>query len=86
MWFLGCSCLALALLLALHFDPTEPLGALLFRADPAALGAAQAGIQRYLAPWLWDDVVLRVIERPAWVLPAALGAILLLLRGMFGRA
>ena len=56
-----------------------PLGAALFRYDPAVLNTAQAGIQRYVAPALWDDVALPLLEQPSWVLPAALGAALLLL-------
>ena len=59
-----------------------PLGQTLFRYDPALLNTAQAGIQRYASPALWDSGVLPLLERPAWVLPAALGALLLMLRGL----
>jgi hypothetical protein len=59
-----------------------PLGQTLFRYDPALLNTAQAGIQRYASPALWDDGVLPLLERPSWVLPAALGALLLMLRGL----
>ncbi len=54
-----------------------PLGAALFRYDPALLNTAQAGIQRYLSPALWDEAVLPLLERPSWVLPAVGGAMLL---------
>ena len=59
-----------------------PLGAALFRYDPALLNIAQAGIQRYLLPALWDEAALPLLERPAWVLPVALGVLLLVLHGL----
>jgi hypothetical protein len=59
-----------------------PLGEALFRYDPALLNTAQAGIQRYFSPALWDDAALPLLEQPSWVLPVALGAILLLLHGL----
>ena len=58
------------------------LGEALFRYDPARLNTAQAGIQRYLSPALWDDAALPLLEQPSWVLPVALGAVLLLLHGL----
>lgn len=54
----------------------------MFRYDPALLNAAQAGIQRYVSPALWDDAALPLLERPSWVLPVALGVVLLLLHGL----
>ena len=62
-----------------------PLGETLFRYDPAVLNTAQAGIQRYVSPALWDEAFLPLLERPAWALPAALGAFLLMLRGLLRR-
>ena len=59
-----------------------PVGEALFRYDPAFLNTAQAGIQRHVSPALWDYGVLPLLERSAWVLPAALGASLLMLRGL----
>ena len=71
----GAAALALGFLLGW----TAPLGEVLFRYDPAVLNTAQAGIQRHLSPALWDGVALPLLERPSWVLPAALGAFLLAL-------
>ncbi len=51
----------------------DPLGAVLFRLDPGILNLAQAVVQRYLLPMLWDDVLLPVLEAPAFVAPAVLG-------------
>ncbi len=59
-----------------------PLGEALFRYDPGLLNTAQAGIQRHVSPALWDGAALPLLERPPWVLPAALGALLLILRGL----
>lgn len=86
MRFLGWSLLGLALVLALHVGVAEPLGAALFRLDPALLNTAQAGLQRQVAPWAWNDVVLPVIEQPVWLPPAVLGAVFLLLARAFRRA
>jgi hypothetical protein len=54
----------------------DPLGALVFRLDPSWLSLVQAGVQRYLLPMLWDDVLLPVLEAPAFVAPAVLGVVL----------
>ena len=59
-----------------------PLGEALFRYDPALLNTAQAGIQRHVSPALWDEAALPLLERPTWVVPVALGALLLLLYGL----
>ena len=57
-----------------------PLGAALFRYDPALLNVSQAVVQRYVSPILWDEVALPLLERPSWVVPVAFGALLLALR------
>jgi hypothetical protein len=57
-----------------------PLGQIWFEIDPPSLNMTQAGIQRHVAPWLWDDVVQPLLEMPAWPLLAGLGLVLLWLR------
>ena len=74
---IGVLLLAAALALGFLTGWTTPLGEALFRYDPGLLNTAQAGIQRHVAPALWDEVALPLLERPSWVLPAALGALLL---------
>jgi hypothetical protein len=74
--------LAIGLVLGFLAGWDTPLGGALFRYDPALLNTAQAVIQRYVAPAIWDDAVLPLLERPSWVLPVALGALLLMLRGL----
>ncbi|MBP0462851.1 hypothetical protein J5Y09_02900 [Roseomonas sp. PWR1] len=69
---------ASALMLALTLGAWWPLGALLFRINPAALNSLQAGVQRYLFPELWDGLFVPLLNTPAWVLPALIGACFLL--------
>jgi hypothetical protein len=57
-----------------------PLGQLWFEIDPPSLNLAQAGIQRHVAPWLWEDVVQPLLELPAWPVLAGHGTVLLALR------
>jgi len=42
------------------------LGELWFELHAASLNAAQAGIQRYIAPWLWEPVIATVLLWPGW--------------------
>ncbi|MFN6955053.1 MAG: hypothetical protein ACK4PG_09680 [Acetobacteraceae bacterium] len=54
----------------------ESLGAVVYSLDPPLLNTMQSGVQRNISPWLWDDVIVPVLEQPAWLLPALLGAAL----------
>jgi hypothetical protein len=63
----------------------DPLGAVLFRLDPGLLNLVQAVVQRYLLPMIWDDLLLPVLEAPAWVVPAILGGAMTLFGWMRGR-
>lgn len=78
MRILGFLMLALAAGLAGWFGAATPLGGVIFRLAPPFLNTLQAGVQRNLAPWLWDSVFLPVLEAPSWVVPAVLGLLLLL--------
>ena len=42
------------------------LGGLWAEIHRASLNAAQAGVQRYVAPWLWDPIIVWVLLQPAW--------------------
>jgi hypothetical protein len=57
-----------------------PLGQLWFELDPPSLNMTQAGIQRHVAPWLWEDVLQPLLELPAWPVLLGLGAALIALR------
>jgi hypothetical protein len=39
----------------------------------------QPAIERHVAVWLWDPVILTVLTAPAWLVFAVIGAILMLL-------
>ncbi len=76
---LGVLFLALAALAAGAFGPGAPLGAAIYLLAPAFLNTLQAGVQRRLAPWLWDSVLLPVLVAPSWLPFAVIGVLLLLL-------
>lgn len=52
-------------------------GELWFKLDAASLNAAQAGVQRHVAPWLWDPVITWILLAPAWAVFAVPGGLLL---------
>ena len=49
------------------------LGQIWFEIDPPSLNLAQAVVERYLAPWLWDDVIIHILQVPAVAIFAVLG-------------
>jgi hypothetical protein len=62
------------------------LGELLFKVAPGALNLAQAVIQRYIHPYLWDPVIVTVLlwwAAPVFFVPGAL--LVLLCRRREGR-
>jgi hypothetical protein len=56
-----------------------PLGQLWFELDPASLNMLQAGIQRCIAPWLWEDVIQPFFTWPAWPVLIGTGLTLILI-------
>jgi hypothetical protein len=67
-----CAAAALAVLHGL-----EPLGAVVFAYAPPLLNTLQAGVQRNLSPWLWDEAILPLLEQPSWLVPLSVGTVLL---------
>jgi hypothetical protein len=51
-------------------------GELWFRLDPFSLNLAQAVVQRYVTPWLWDPAIVTVLLAPAWAVFATPGLLL----------
>ncbi|GGG48641.1 hypothetical protein GCM10010964_40010 [Caldovatus sediminis] len=78
---LGIAFLLLAVLPAGLLGPSAPLGEAIYRLHPPFLNTFQAGVQRHLAPWLWDDVLLPVLLLPGWLPFAAIGLLLVALGG-----
>jgi hypothetical protein len=55
--------------------PDIPLGAALAMVDHDFLAAVEDGLQAHVSQWMWDDVVVPLLMRPAWLLPAAAGLV-----------
>jgi len=62
-----------AVALAMLGPPAVPLGQVLFMVDHDLMEAVHGFIGKHLATWLWDYLVLPLMLRPAWLVPAALG-------------
>jgi hypothetical protein len=62
-----------AVALAMLGPPAVPLGQVLFMVDHDLMDAVHGFIGTHLAAWLWDYLVLPLMLRPAWLVPAALG-------------
>lgn len=78
----------LAAMVALTVDGTQslatsdgqwivtPLGEHWFKLNAASLSISQAAIERHVAPWLWDPVILSLLQIPTWVFFGVLGLLL----------
>lgn len=78
--------LLLAAMIAVAIDATKslaspgeivmtPLGEYWYKIDAASLNGLQAGIERYLLPFLWDPVIITILQTPAWALLGGLGIV-----------
>ena len=54
-----------------------PLGQVWFDLSPETLNLAQAMVQRYVHPALWDPVIQTALSWPVWAVFAPLGLVLL---------
>ena len=54
-----------------------PLGQQWFEINRASIGLAQAVIQRYVLPELWDPIIVTVLLWPTWAVFGVLGLILI---------
>jgi hypothetical protein len=61
--------------LAMLAPPDMPLGQALLAIDHQMLATLQPGTERVFAHWVWTELALPVLIRPAWLVPAALGLI-----------
>lgn len=64
-----------------YFTPT-PLGQIWYLIHPPSLNTFQAVIERYVAIWLWQDVLGVVLRWPAWITLPALGSIFVVIARM----
>ena len=64
-----------AVALAMLGPPEVPLGQLLFMIDHDLMNAMHNFIGTHIATWLWDYLIVPVMVRPAWLVPAGVGLI-----------
>ncbi len=55
--------------------PGVPLGQVLFMFDHDLMTVLHSGVEKHLASWIWDYLVVPLLLRPAWLVPAAAGLI-----------
>ncbi len=72
---LSAALLVGAVAVALLGPPEMPLGQALLAIDHRLLDGMQYEVERVFAPWLWTEVIMPVLARPAWLPPTALGLI-----------
>lgn len=65
-----------AVALAMLGPAGMPLGAALFMLNHDLMAAFQGSVETHFDHWMWDDVVVPVLVRPAWLLPASIGLVL----------
>ena len=54
---------------------TTALGKTWYSISPATLNLAQAGVERHVSPFLWDPVILSILQLPTWLPLLVLGAL-----------
>jgi hypothetical protein len=64
-----------AVALAMLGPPAVPLGQVLFMIDHDLMNVVHTFIGTHLPAWLWDYLIIPLMVRPAWLVPAALGLI-----------
>lgn len=64
-----------AFALATLGPPDMPLGNALFVIDHGLLRTAQQAVQNHLGVWTWGHLVVPLLIRPVWLVPAALGLV-----------
>lgn len=67
--------LVAAVALATLGPSAVPLGGLLGMVDQDLMETLRTGIDRNLPGWIWSDLVVPLLVRPAWLIPASLGLI-----------
>ncbi len=74
---LSAACLVGAFTLATVLTPFESLAELLADWDHDWLVWLNDAAVAHLPPWLWQDVMIPILQRPAWLMPTSLGLVLL---------
>ena len=58
------------------WPPETPLKSLMSMADPGFLPDFQSFMTANLPDWAWTDMAWPLLQRPAWLLPTAIGLVL----------
>jgi hypothetical protein len=72
---LSAALLVGAVALAMLGPPEVPLGQVLFMINHDLMEAVHGFVGTHLASWLWDYLLVPVLVRPAWLMPATVGLI-----------
>ncbi len=64
-----------AVALAILAPPSLPLGQVLLMLDNDATDAVHTFVGRHFSEWMWSDIAMPLLLRPAWLVPATLGLI-----------
>ena len=63
----------------------KPLGQIWYDIDPPSLNTAQAVVERYVSPTLWDPAIVTILQLPGVAVFGVLGIVFLLLSRAGGR-
>jgi hypothetical protein len=72
---LAAALLVGAVALAILVPPSQPLGDLLLMLDHDATNTVHAFVERHFSEWIWSDLAMPLLLRPAWLVPATVGLI-----------
>jgi hypothetical protein len=72
---LSAALLVGAVALAMLGPPEVPLGQVLFMINHDLMEAVHGFVGTHLASWLWDYLLVPVLVRPAWLVPATVGLV-----------
>lgn len=74
---LSAACLVGAFTLATVLTPFESLAELIADWDHPTLVWLKHAAVTHLPGWVWEEVIVPILLRPAWLVPTALGLLLL---------
>jgi hypothetical protein len=55
--------------------PDLPLDQMLLLTGSEIVRGLEAWTREHLAPWVWENIEVPLLARPAWLIPAALGIV-----------
>jgi hypothetical protein len=67
--------LVAAVALATLGPSAVPLGGLLGMVDQDLAETLREGINQHISTWIWPNLIVPLLVRPAWLIPASLGLI-----------